>query len=383
MKTMLRRLLPVLLAAVLLVPAAPAVQADDASDLKELQAEQARIADRQKSAQSALERIYFEKEQTRVSIKLTENKLATARAKVKTAGAELEQTRADLARLQTELKQTEETYAQQKKTFGTRLRAVNEMGPVNYFGVLMGSASFSDFISRWDRIAVIVKHDNQVVREIKATKTALDNQRRDVQAKETAQKDLLAQAQESTRTVEAEQARLKELEAGQAAQEAELQAQLAAYDQEQERIESEIYAVQLRMKRAGGKFDPAYPFKKRYPITCEFGLGDDPIYGGTRSHHGIDIGASMGTPILAIEDGVVIYTGFDSVYGNRIVIDHGGGISSWYGHTSKILVKVGQEVKQGEQIGLVGTTGMSTGPHLHLEIRVNNVAQQPRDYIQF
>jgi murein DD-endopeptidase MepM/ murein hydrolase activator NlpD len=377
------RLLPVVLAVILLLPALPAVRADDASDLKALAAKQADLAAAQQNAQSALERVYYQRDETKVKLQLTENQLANANAQVKTVGAQLKETQDSLAKLQTEVKLTEESYRQQKARFGERLRAVQEMGPVSYAGVLMGSSSFADFISRWDRITVIVRHDNGVIAAIKATKSALEAQRQEVANKEAAQKQLLTQAEGARQTVQAKLAELTQLKADLTAQEASLHAQVATYEQELDAVEEQIYAIQVRMKRAAGKFAPASPMRGRHEVTAEFGFGPDPIRGGTRNHGGIDLAANTGTQILAIEDGVVIYTGYDSIYGNRVVIDHGGGVASWYGHSSKILVRVDQAVKQGEAIALVGSTGMSTGPHLHLEIRVNNIRQQPRDYIDF
>jgi murein DD-endopeptidase MepM/ murein hydrolase activator NlpD len=111
------------------------------------------------------------------------------------------------------------------------------------------------------------------------------------------------------------------------------------------------------------------------PITSPFGMR----WG--RLHPGIDIGASMGTPIHAAASGTVVYAGWMTGYGNLTVIDHGGGIATAYGHQSKLDVSVGQQVTQGQEIGLIGSTGFSTGPHLHFEVRVNGVPVDPMGYL--
>jgi murein DD-endopeptidase MepM/ murein hydrolase activator NlpD len=116
-------------------------------------------------------------------------------------------------------------------------------------------------------------------------------------------------------------------------------------------------------------------------ITSGFGPRTHPIYGGSRVHTGLDIAASQGTPIKAAGDGVVKMAGVNGGYGNWTLIDHGGGLATGYGHQSRIAVSVGQHVSQGEVIGYVGSTGASTGPHLHWEVRVNGNPVDPRGWV--
>lgn len=116
-------------------------------------------------------------------------------------------------------------------------------------------------------------------------------------------------------------------------------------------------------------------------ITSGFGYRVYPFTGETKFHEGIDISTRIGTPVVATADGIVIHTGYDITYGNNIVIDHGFGFTTRYGHLSKIDVKIGTTVKRGQKIGEVGNTGFSTGPHLHYEIKVNGVIVNPENYI--
>lgn len=128
---------------------------------------------------------------------------------------------------------------------------------------------------------------------------------------------------------------------------------------------------------AGGLVNPV----PGAPITSPFGYRVHPIYGDSRLHTGIDIGASEGTPIRASGGGVVVSAGWISGYGNATIVDHGGGLATLYAHQSSMAVSAGQQVSQGQVIGRVGCTGSCTGPHLHFEVRVNGAPVNPMSYI--
>ncbi len=116
-------------------------------------------------------------------------------------------------------------------------------------------------------------------------------------------------------------------------------------------------------------------------ISSEYGYRVHPISGARRLHAGMDIAAGSGTPIGAAGDGTVIYAGWRGGYGNTVIVDHGGGIATLYAHQSRVGTSVGQSVRRGQVIGYVGSTGYSTGPHVHWEVRVNGSPQNPRGYL--
>lgn len=118
------------------------------------------------------------------------------------------------------------------------------------------------------------------------------------------------------------------------------------------------------------------------PLTSRFGMRDNPFGAGSDMHTGIDISAPLGTPVRATGGGTVRTTGQQGGYGLLVIIDHGGGVSTWYGHNSRILVSPGQSVNSGDVIAEVGSTGMSTGPHVHYEIRINESPQDPLSVMQ-
>lgn len=116
-------------------------------------------------------------------------------------------------------------------------------------------------------------------------------------------------------------------------------------------------------------------------VTSDFGVRDDPFTAEHVMHSGLDVAARMGAPVNAPADGVVTFAGLRGGYGNLIVVDHGYGYSSVYGHLSRMLVKPGERVKRSQQLGAVGNTGRSTGPHLHYEVRVNGIPVNPRMFV--
>jgi murein DD-endopeptidase MepM/ murein hydrolase activator NlpD len=151
-------------------------------------------------------------------------------------------------------------------------------------------------------------------------------------------------------------------------------------------FEAQYNAVQAQIAASVSRGNPT-PGNHRFiwpvngPIASGFGPRTHPIYGGSRMHTGVDISASQGTPIKAAGDGVVKMAGPNGGYGNWTLIDHGGGLATGYGHQSRIAVSIGQHVSTGEVIGYVGSTGASTGPHLHWEVRVNGNPVNPLGWV--
>jgi murein DD-endopeptidase MepM/ murein hydrolase activator NlpD len=117
------------------------------------------------------------------------------------------------------------------------------------------------------------------------------------------------------------------------------------------------------------------------PVTSEYGYRIHPVYGSRKLHSGLDVSAPKGTPIAAVQGGTVLMAGVQGGYGNVVIVDHGDGVSTLYGHMSKINVSKGQQVDRGDVVGLVGATGTATGNHLHFEVRINGEATNPRPYL--
>jgi murein DD-endopeptidase MepM/ murein hydrolase activator NlpD len=163
-------------------------------------------------------------------------------------------------------------------------------------------------------------------------------------------------------------------------QQASLSKLMKDIEAQEKAVDDEIKRLQMERDYVGGEL--AWPAPGYYRITSEFGMRFHPVLKYNKLHTGIDIGVPSGSKIVAANDGVVIIAKYNVAYGYYIVIDHGGGISTLYAHNKKLLVSVGQTVKKGQVISYSGSTGYSTGPHLHFEYRINGEYQNPLDYLK-
>jgi murein DD-endopeptidase MepM/ murein hydrolase activator NlpD len=285
-----------------------------------------------------------------------------------------------------------------------RLVDAYERGDLGYVNVLLSSTSFNDFAERWQDIRYLIAANQKTVRErrdaeraVSLARSQLEGQRNELdtarnraqQAKyalaalATQRESLVAVASRQRQSVSTEVTQLEDLTA---AQEAQLEAYIRQRQAEEEaRRAAEADARRRAALLAGVQAPPeateggpgTFSWPASGPITSPFGMRVHPGTGDFKMHTGIDIGAPMGATITAAAAGRVIFAGWESGYGNTIIIDHGGEASTLYAHCSQIFVSNNQDVQRGQAIGAVGATGDATGPHLHFEIRLNGVAVDP------
>ena len=197
-----------------------------------------------------------------------------------------------------------------------------------------------------------------------------------------AQKDEKKQSQQE---LESKKSDVEELEKQVAEDNEALEAQIDELNKEAQALTEQMQQGEIKASTsADSKYSGTamtWPVPSSQRITSEYGNRYHPILHVNKFHSGIDIGASEGSQILAANDGMVIFSGVKGGYGNCVMIDHGGGIVTLYGHCSKLLVSEGQNVTKGQNIALVGSTGQSTGPHCHFEVRVNGSTTNPLNYL--
>ncbi|MFA6074507.1 MAG: peptidoglycan DD-metalloendopeptidase family protein [Negativicutes bacterium] len=279
----------------------------------------------------------------------------------------------NIASLQSSLKE-------RTKILDKRVRSIYENGQISYLDVLLGAKNFQDFINRVEVVRKILTNDAKLISSVTRQRDELAQQKVALQTEQKRLKQLKVDAERTRQLVVA---RKREQDAVLATAEGDMYSVQQAYQEElaaSRRVEQMIRNIErggsVVAQSTGAMIWPA-----RGPITSPFGWRIHPIYGSSIFHSGIDIGADYGDTIAAADSGVVIYSDWMSGYGKTLIIQHANGITSLYGHCSALLVSVGQRVSKGQAIGRVGSTGNSTGPHLHFEIRVNGSPANPGNYL--
>lgn len=326
-----------------------------------------------------------------IKIELTENleQLNNISEKIYNYESEISSLETELNTIETEIQKTsdklnivETNYNLQKEAFQARMVAIYEAGDIVYLDVLLNSNSFSDFISNYYLIGEIAKYDNNLLenieeqkKQIESAKSLLEEKKKNLNVLKK-NKEKTAIALENSKVIRNSYvSRLSE-------QEKETQSKIDEYQTELNNLESQIVALttgNIGSDYIGGEF--AWPAPGYTTITSRYGMRIHPILKTARVHTGTDIAMPTGAYIIAANDGIVIKSMYTTGYGNMVMIDHGGGVSTLYGHGSEIIAQTGQEVKKGDIIMKAGSTGWSTGPHLHFEVRINGTAVDSLPYI--
>ncbi len=325
--------------------------------------------------------------------------LAALQAKLAAVEAKLAKTRAELTRLRSrlrakvrELRQAEAELRWQREVFVRRVVESYKTGDVDYIDVLLGSADWEDLVTRFRLVRQLVGNDNLLV-------TQLDAARREVARQKASLAELTAAKAAAEAELSDRQAELASLKAQVVAKQ---QAVLAArhakeltlaqvvqtrkgYEQQEQELLAESRRLQTIITGSSGSGTVHGTGRLVWPVSgpvvSGFGWRIHPIFHTRKFHTGIDIGVGYGTAIHAADSGTVIYAAGMSGYGNVIVIDHGGGLSTLYAHQSGFAVGMGAGVSRGQVIGYVGMTGYTTGPHLHFEVRVGGSPVDPMGYL--
>ncbi len=294
---------------------------------------------------------------------------------------ELEDLELSIEKTTLELKEAEEKIDDKQEIFNKRLRVMYKNGNVGYLEVLLSSANIKDFLSRQDMIKVIAKHDTELIEYMKEQRNIIDTKKTELEIQKIA-------VQVSKTKLEAKKRDLIKVSREKEALMERLEKDKVAYEKEYDKlndfakkIESDIVKRQINTgPYSGGIMEWPVPVYKK--ISDYYGYRIHPVFKVKKLHTGIDISANHGERVVAASAGTVIYSGTLGGYGKTIMIDHGGGIVTLYGHNSSLVVKEGQEVKRGDTIAKIGSTGVSTGPHCHFEVRKNGAYVDPIPWLK-
>ncbi len=293
--------------------------------------------------------------------------------------AELDATEARMKENEDTLQGLQKDYDDKRQALGKRVRDIYIHGQISYLDVLFGAKDFNDLMTRMDLLKRIIRRDYNLVTEVAAVKDQLEL------AQAELEKDRETQAEQESR---AHKARLdmEEKVGRQQALIERLKTDKALIDQQYEELMAASHQVGAMIRERGdggvqasGSGAMIWPISG--PVTSEFGWRVHPITGSQRFHSGVDIGGDYGQSVHAAQSGTVEYAGWISGYGNAVIINHGGGITTLYGHNQSLAVSEGQSVSQGQTIAYCGSTGNSTGPHCHFEVRRNGEPVSPYSYL--
>ncbi|MDK2902228.1 MAG: hypothetical protein PWQ93_147 [Clostridiales bacterium] len=392
---MMQRVIAILIAMVLIlgvtVPAMAAGLDDKKEELEDVEQDML-------STQDALEAVELKQQDVSIQLEKLDKQLEQKQAELDKANADLNETEKQLEETEKALEQAIKEAEHQQQLLDSRVRAMYMNDQSSILEMILSAQSVSDLIMRVEMAVKITQSDNDLLTQMRKLqddiaqkKQAIEEQKlhieqqkqliveekKDIEGKRAEKNKLLADLEQQKESYEKAlnemEAQSKELEAVIRKLQAEEEAKRKALDQKSTPSRGGSIV-------ATGRFTWPVPGYSR--ISSPFGYRVHPVLGVGKLHTGTDIAAPSGVNVVAADGGVVIQSGWLGAYGKAVIIDHGNGISTLYGHNSSLLVSVGQEVSQGQVIARVGATGLATGPHCHFEVRINGVPTDPMQYFK-
>jgi murein DD-endopeptidase MepM/ murein hydrolase activator NlpD len=304
--------------------------------------------------------------------------------KLAEAKSDIDKTTIELVLKEQDLNKIEDELDGKIAILNSRVASIYKNSDGNILEILLKAEDFIEFISRLKLMNLIAQQDAQIIKEIKDKRTSNLTIKKAILDLREKQKDRQAEVAKLVSQAEKKQAEVEGIYDEKSNLLSNTRANKNALISMQKNLEireSEITRI-LESYKYGNAPGDKFMWPTAGRIASGFGMRRHPILGTMRMHTGIDIVAPSGALVKAADGGQIIQAGYDGGYGYSIIVYHGGGFSTVYAHLSRILVAVGQNVSRGEVIGLVGATGLATGPHLHFEVRINGAAQNPLGFLQ-
>ncbi|MBQ9603997.1 MAG: peptidoglycan DD-metalloendopeptidase family protein [Firmicutes bacterium] len=389
-----------------LLTAAFTVNAVTGETLSELQQQSQGIKSKIKNAKEELTSVQNQKDDAVSEIQQLDSELADVQAQLDMLTKQLEETSQRLDITTEELEQATEEREQQYETLKQRVRSMYENGTAGYLETILNAENMSDFLQRMEYTSRIMDYDQHLLENFSRVETLIDQSKTRIEQDKANQERLKRETEDEQELLNDKIAEKNALVEKLNSSAESYEAQISEWEEQDADIQALIKKKQAaaasssrttsRSSYSGGSSYQAsnkvYAYtgdKYMYPVPAYsgytpnsgYGYRSSPISGGSEFHTGLDLKATLNTDVVAAESGTVIYAGWRGGYGNCVIIDHGGGMSTLYAHNNALCVSVGQSVSKGQVISKAGTTGYSTGVHVHFEVRINGAHTNPTPYI--
>lgn len=369
-----------LLPEAVVVPASAVTQAE----IDAMKEEANSLKQQQEEIQDQLDSLAADRENAMARKTLLEQQINATRAEINTIAAQIAKYDELIDQKQEELSQAEAEEQAQYELFCERVRYMEEQGEVSYWSILFSSKDFADLLDNAMMVEEIMDYDNQVMDQLIALREQIEEDKAELETARQEQQDAKAEQEAAQANLQAQESEVDALLSQISNQEDELEAREAQLRAASDAATAEIAAAErelaAQIANVPSESGFLWPLPGRYNLSSLFGSRKHPITGKANNHTGIDIPASSGTSILAAKSGVVTTSTYNNSYGNYVVVSHSDGTSTLYAHMVRRNCSKGDTVSQGQVIGYVGTTGSSTGNHLHFEVRVNGSRVDPINY---
>ena len=333
-------------------------------------------------ASGELEDVQNELSENLQQVQKLDERIATSQQELDELNNKISELQKTTEEVESNLNEVQEKYDRQKELLDNSLIAIYESSDTKYLDVILSSKSISEFLSNYFLVTELASYEMDLLNEMEAKKEEIETSKKKLEENQKQLAEIKTNQTKTAKVLENTKTVRENFIAKLSDEEKEIQTKIDEYNTRFNEINAEILALAMEgidTKYIGGEL--AWPVPGYTRISSKYGMRTHPITGVYKLHTGVDISAPMGANFIAANDGIVTKAGYNSAYGNMVIIDHGGGVSTLYAHGSEILVQVGQVVKRGDAVLKVGSTGYSTGPHAHFEVRLNGVVTDPMPYI--
>ena len=333
-------------------------------------------------ASGELEDVQNELSENLQQVQKLDERIATSQQELDELNNKISELQKTTEEVESNLNEVQEKYDRQKELLDNSLIAIYESGDTKYLDVILSSKSISEFLSNYFLVTELASYEMDLLNEMEAKKEEIETSKKKLEENQKQLAEIKTNQTKTAKVLENTKTVRENFIAKLSDEEKEIQTKIDEYNTRFNEINAEILTLAMEgidTKYIGGEL--AWPVPGYTRISSKYGMRTHPITGVYKLHTGVDISAPMGANFIAANDGIVTKAGYNSAYGNMVIIDHGGGVSTLYAHGSEILVQVGQVVKRGDAVLKVGSTGYSTGPHAHFEVRLNGVVTDPMPYI--